>query len=139
MRALSPGINDPFTVMAVLDRLGAALCEVAPRHFPGGAVLRDGRPVLHRQAIDYAELCDVMFHMIRQYAAGSAAVLGRLLETFARVAEVETCPARRAALQRHADLAFASGRTGVQDLAAVSALETRHRTLSSALQAPTRA
>ena len=139
VRALSPGINDPFTAMAVLDRLGAALCEVAPRHFPGGAVLRDGRPVLHRQAIDYAELCDVMFHMIRQYAAGSAAVLGRLLETFARVAEVETCPARRAALQRHADLAFASGRTGVQDLAAVSALETRHRTLSSALQTPTRA
>jgi uncharacterized membrane protein len=35
VRALSPGINDPFTAMAVLDRLGATLCAAACR--PGGA------------------------------------------------------------------------------------------------------
>ena len=30
VRALSPGINDPQTAMSVLDRLGSALCELAP-------------------------------------------------------------------------------------------------------------
>ncbi len=98
VRALSPGINDPFTAMAVLDRLGAALCEVAPRHMPGGAVVRDGRVVMRRRrTTDYDGLCDAMFHMIRQYAAaGSPAVLVRLLEALARGGGRDP-PERRAA------------------------------------------
>ncbi len=129
VRALSPGINDPFTAMAVLDRLGAALCEVAPRHLPGGAVVRDGRVVLRRRrTTDYDGLCDAMFHMIRQYAAaGSPAVLIRLLETLSRAAAVEARPERRAALRRHADLALAAGRAGTRDSDAVLDLEARRR------------
>ncbi len=127
VRALSPGINDPFTAMAVLDRLGAALCEVAPRHLPGDAVLRGGRAVLRRRRpVAYDGLCDAMFHMIRQYAAaGSPAVLIRLLEALARAAAVETRPERRAALRRHADLALAAGRANTGDAAALADLEAR--------------
>ena len=128
VRALSPGINDPFTAMAVLDRLGAALCEMAPRHLPGAAVLRGGRAVLRRRTVDYDGLCDAMFHLVRQYAAaGSPAVLIRLLEALARVAEVETRPGRRAALRRHADLALAAGRAGIRDADAVLDLEARRQ------------
>jgi uncharacterized membrane protein len=129
VRALSPGVNDPFTAMAVLDRLGAALCEVASRHLPGGAVLRDGRAVLRRRRVtDYDGLCDAMFHMIRQNAAaGSPAVLIRLLETLTRAATVETRPERRAALRRHTDLALAAGRAGTRDTAALADMEARHR------------
>jgi uncharacterized membrane protein len=29
VRALSPGINDPFTAIACVDRLGSALCRLA--------------------------------------------------------------------------------------------------------------
>ena len=36
IRALSPGVNDPYTAMIVLDRLGAALCELAALEFPAG-------------------------------------------------------------------------------------------------------
>ena len=134
VRALSPGVNDPFTAMAVLDRLGAALCEVAPRHLPGGAVLRGGRAVLRRRrSMDYDGLCDAMFHMIRQNAAaGSPAVLIRLLETLARAAAVEARPERRAALRRHADLALAAGRAGNRDAAALADLEARRRRVPAA-------
>jgi uncharacterized membrane protein len=34
VRALSPGVNDPFTAIACVDRLGAALCSLAERVFP---------------------------------------------------------------------------------------------------------
>ncbi|MBD0273831.1 MAG: DUF2254 domain-containing protein [Acetobacteraceae bacterium] len=133
VRALSPGVNDPFTAIMVLDRLGAALCEVAPRHFPGSAVLRDGRAVVRRRrVIDYAGLCDAMFHMIRQNATGSPAVLIHLLETLARAATVETRPERRCVLCRHADLALAAGRVGTGDPATLAALEARHRGVQAA-------
>ena len=131
VRALSPGITDSFTAMAGLHRLGTVLCEVARRHLVGAAVLRGGRALLLRRRVtDYDGLCDAMFHMIRQYAAaGSPAVLIRLLETLTRVAAVEARPERRAALRRHADLALAAGRAGTRDTAALADLEARHRDL----------
>ncbi|MGG5823566.1 DUF2254 domain-containing protein [Falsiroseomonas sp. HW251] len=125
VRALSPGINDPFTAITVLDRLGAALCEIAPRHLPSCTVLRGGRVVLYRQVTDYAGLCDTMFQMIRQNASGSPAVLIRLVETVGRVIEVETRTERRAELLRHAELALSAGRHGIQDPADIAAVEAR--------------
>jgi len=122
VRALSTGINDPFTAIAVLDRLGAALCQIARRHLPGGAVVRDGRVVLFHKVTDYAGLTDAMFHMIRQNAAGSPAVLIRMVEMLGRVMAVETREDRRTQLVRHAELALAAGRIGIaapDDLAAL--------------------
>jgi uncharacterized membrane protein len=100
IRGLSPGINDPFTALAVLDRLGAALCACRGRHLPGPAIRRDGRVVLFRRVTDYEGLTDAMFHLIRMNAAASAAVLIRLLEVLAAVLEVERDPGRRAVLLR---------------------------------------
>ena len=132
LRALSPGINDPFTAIAVLDRLGAALCEIAPRHLAGRTIERGGRVVLHRQVTDYAGLCDAMFHMIRQSASGSPAVLIRLLETLGRVMTVETRAERRAELLRHAELTLSAGRIGIKDPADIAALEARRVALPGA-------
>ncbi len=58
VRALSPGINDPHTAMSVLDRLGAALCDAAPRHLATGVSLHDGHAVLVTPAIGYGGLVD---------------------------------------------------------------------------------
>ena len=46
VRALSPGINDPFTCASVVERFGDALCRIAPRFLPTGVFERDGRIVL---------------------------------------------------------------------------------------------
>ena len=106
VRALSPGINDPHTAIGVLDRLGASLCDVAPVWLPTGVTLDNGHAVLVVPSVDYDGLVDGMFHMIRQNAAGSAAVLIRLLEVLTAVASCERDPIRSATLQRHADLAL---------------------------------
>ncbi len=104
VRALSPGINDPHTAMSALDRLGAALCSLVPRHLADGLVMRDGRCVLVVPAVSYDRLTDTMFNMIRQHAAGSAAVLTRMLEVLTAVASCERDPARLCVLRRHAEL-----------------------------------
>lgn len=104
VRALSPGINDPHTAMSVVDRLGMALCQLIPLRLPSGVSLRGGQPVLVTPGIDYDGLLDAMFHMIRQSAKGTPAVLIRILEVLTVVVSCEPDGARAAALQRHADL-----------------------------------
>ncbi|WP_207017828.1 DUF2254 domain-containing protein [Roseococcus suduntuyensis] len=123
LRALSPGINDPFTAVAVLDRLGATLCALVPRRLPASRIERAGRTVLHRRVTDYAGLCDAMFHTIRQSAAGNPAVMIRLVEVLGRVRAVEPRAERRAELDRHVALVLAAGRIALTDPADAAALE----------------
>ncbi|WP_081397135.1 DUF2254 domain-containing protein [Methylorubrum extorquens] len=127
VRALSPGINDPMTAGSVIDHLGDALCRIARRHLPTGAVSREGRVVLVHPVTDYAGLCDAMLHMIRQNAAGSVHVLARLLDVLARVSEVERLTDRVAELIRHADLVIAAARRDVSDPDDLADLEERYR------------
>ena len=134
VRALSPGINDPHTAMSVLDRLGAALCDAVPLHLATGVVLRDGRPVLVRPAVDYDGLLDAMFHLIRQNAAGSAAVLIRMIEVLASVAGCERDPTRLAALQRHADLVLGDAERDVNTPSDMADVKTRHRRFTAVRQ-----
>lgn len=127
VRALSPGINDPNTAMSVLDRLGAALCELVPRHLPHELIERDNRTVLVVPMVDYDGLADAMFHQIRQNAAGSAAVLIRMLEVLTAVAGVERRSERLAVLRRHVDLVLDDGERDVSTPADLDDLKGRHR------------
>lgn len=127
VRALSPGINDPFTAGSVLDHLGDALCRVASRHLQTGTIVRDGHAVVVMPVTDYDGLCDAMFHMIRQNAAGSVHVLARMLDVLTRVAEVERLTNRTAEIARHADLAIAAAKRDVADPDDLGDLEQRHR------------
>lgn len=126
LRALSPSLNDPFTAIAVIDRLGAALCEVASRALPDGCTWRDGRLRLQRPATDYPGLLDAMFHLLRQAAASQPAVLIRLLEVLAEVATIEHDPARRRVLRHHADLARDAAQAGTDDPTALATVAERH-------------
>ena len=132
VRALSPGINDPFTAGSVLERFGDALCRLKPRHLPTGAIARGGRIVLTMPVTDYDGLCDAMFHTIRQNAAGSAYVLIRLVEVLTRVAEVERLTSRRTVLRRHGDLVKAIA-GDIQEEAARADLARRHEVLVAVL------
>jgi uncharacterized membrane protein len=127
VRALSPGINDPHTAMNALDRLGAALCELVPLTLPAGTYARRGRCVLVVPVVDYDGLVDAMFHLIRQNAAGSPAVLIRVLEVLTSVASCERDPLRAEALQRHADLVVADAERDVRTPADLHDVRARHR------------
>lgn len=126
VRALSPGINDPHTAIGVLDHLGAALCDLVPLHLPTGTLMRNGRLALQAPGVDYAGLTDAMFHMIRQNAAGSTAVLIRILEVLAAVMGCEPDPVRRASLRRHAGLVLADAGRSVPNPSDLDDVRRRH-------------
>jgi uncharacterized membrane protein len=109
VRALSPGVNDPFTAIEVLDRFGDVLCELAGRPWQSGVYYDDTRPRLVHRITTYDGLLDAMFTMIRQNAVGSLAVLIRMLEVLTAVVALTGQEDRREALTRHADLVLGAG------------------------------
>ena len=125
VRALSPGINDPHTAIGVLDRLGAALCELASRALLTGVYAIDGDVALVVPAVDYDGLADAMFHMIRQNARGSSAVLIRMVDVLTAVAGCERDRRRVATLSRHVRLIVDDARRDVANPADLADLEAR--------------
>ena len=129
VRALSPGINDPFTAIACVDRLQSALCHLARRDMP--SALRfdpHGRLRLVAPGTSFNGIVDLAFNQIRQSARSNPAVAIRMLDAIANIAgRVQRAP-DAACLQRHVEMIGRGARDAVpeaDDLAAVEARVTR--------------
>jgi uncharacterized membrane protein len=105
IRALSPGINDPFTAIACVDQLGSALCLLAKRKFPSASYFDDlGQLRLKIKPFTYSGMLNASFDQIRQYGASSLAVTIRLLETLLLIAEQTLQSEQRKAIHRQANM-----------------------------------
>ncbi len=134
IRALSPGVNDPFTAMTCVDRLGSALCRLAQRDMPS-PYRHDTQDQLRVIApvITFPDVTDVAFNQIRQYGRTSTAVTLRLLETIAEVAVSAHRPEDRAALLRHAEMIARGAREGLPEEEDRQKVEERFRSANRLL------
>lgn len=106
-RALSPGINDPFTAITCLDRLGALLYRMARRPLPDGRRYDEqGRLRIVTEPISFADLVNSTFGLIRVYGRDHVVVMTRLFDTIARVGAITSDPRRREALALQARLTY---------------------------------
>ncbi len=114
VRALSPGINDPFTAINCIDALGSAVCRVARRGLPG-PLRHDGQGKLRivTPVPTFGGIVDTAFNQIRQYGRDSVPVAIRLLEVFARCAGQMVNDGQRQALLRHAEMVYEDTRGAV--------------------------
>ena len=102
LRALSPSLNDPFTAIAVINRLASALEIVAGRSLPVREHRdADGRLRVVAQATDFEGLTDVAFNQIRQSAGSNAAVLIELARRLSDLLQVAPSDEPRAAITKH--------------------------------------
>ncbi len=109
-RALSPGINDPFTAISCIDHLVLALCDIAQRAFPApGRRDRDSRIRIIDTPPSFRRILDLAFNQIRQYGCSHIAVTLHLLEgikriiPFIRIAEQGDALLRQAAMIDHSN------------------------------------
>lgn len=133
-RALSPGVNDPFTAMTCVDHLGSALCRLAQRDLPS-PYRHDAKGQLRviTPVYTFAAIMDAGFNQIRQYGRTSAAVTIRLLETIAEVARFVYRPEDRAALSRHARMIVRGARDGLPEAEDRQEVEQRFQTVNQML------
>jgi uncharacterized membrane protein len=107
VRALSPGINDPFTAMTCVDRLGQALSRLAMRPIPSSRRYDGGNLRVIAVPDSFPDFVNAAFDQIRQYGHDSFAVTLRLLEVLEIVGGRTKRAEDRAALRRQADLLYA--------------------------------
>lgn len=138
-RALSPGINDPFTAVTCLDWLGAALSRLAHRKIPSPYRYDDqGRLRVIAAGSDFPAMADASFNQLRQYGRESVSVLLRLLNTIAAVAEHARRAEDRASLRRHADKVMEDARATLVNQRDLREVEERHAQALQALAASAR-
>ena len=142
--ALSPGSNDPYTALAGVDRLGAALSLLAHRKTPAANRFHKHHTLrLQMSAVRFADLVNVAFNQIRQYGRGSAAVTMRMLESIAAIAPFAAAEKKCEALERQAQMIHRGSREGLPEAndranvdrrfsRALMALEAGERTRRSA-------
>lgn len=135
VRALSPGINDPFTAIACVDRLGTALCRLARRDMPSPYRFDPhGRLRLVAPGSTFAGIVDTAFNQIRQSARSNPAVAIRMLDAIVQIAgHVQRAP-DAACLQRHAGMIVRAAREAVPEPDDLLAVEARFMAATQALR-----
>ncbi len=135
LRALSPGINDPFTAMTCIDWLGAALGRLAESGMPASE-RRDtaGRLRLLLDPQTFEGVADAALKQIRQAGVCHVAVAIRLLDTLAAVAPRARTRSHAETLRNHADEVLA----GALEAAVIDsdrvALTARHTAARRAIE-----
>lgn len=96
LRALSPGINDPYTAVTCIDKINSVLCGLTKRQFPYKYHFdEDGTLRIVCKALVFNNVATAAVNQIRQQACNNVAVTIRLLEslqtlaTFAQTNEQE--------------------------------------------------
>lgn len=88
-RALSPSMNDPFTAVTCVDRLGAAMAKLMRRRFPSPLRYHQDEHRLRvvAKTATFNGAMDAAFDMIRQSAHDSVGVSIRLLDVLRLLAQ----------------------------------------------------
>jgi uncharacterized membrane protein len=103
VRALSPGINDPFTAVTCIDRLAEALRLLVRRHMPTSHRYDDERVLrLILEQTSFEGICAAAFNQIRQHAGVNVTVLIHLMDAIRLVLVQARTEKQEAVLWRHA-------------------------------------
>jgi uncharacterized membrane protein len=135
LRALSPGVNDPFTAIACVHYLGPALARMAARRTPSRYRYDgSGRPRIIGDVTDFEGITNAALDQIRQAARTNTAVTIALLEALAVVAtSVETAD-DCSVLLRQATMMRSGTHKGLPEPADREAVEQRYQIVVAALE-----
>jgi uncharacterized membrane protein len=134
LRALSPAINDPFTAMAAIDWLGAALARLAAEEWPSRYRYDEtGRLRVVADVSTFGGVTHTIFSRIRHYGGSSPVVVNRLLEAVAAFGPHIRVAADRDLVSDETAAVMAMGRSLIASEADLAELERRYRRAVEAL------
>jgi uncharacterized membrane protein len=115
-RALSPGVNDPFTAITCIDNLTAAMTHLAQAKFPSKYRFdKEGRLRIIADVLDFEGVMDAAFNQIRQFSGGSTAVIIRLMEALTIIFKFTKKESHKKAVQKHAEMVLNKGKLSIKE------------------------
>ena len=134
-RALSPGINDPRTAIACIDRLGETIALCLHRSAPAQRCRDDeGKVRVIRRPLRFNELVAASFDMIRHSGKDWPDVQVRLLETLSDLARRTDHDDRRHPLKAQAMAVCRAARAADYDLRDRQRVQRAYRDFRQALR-----
>jgi len=115
-RALSPGINDPYTAIACIDHLTSTMCYLAQVKFPSEYWVDDHNELrVIADIVNFEGVLDASFNQIRQFSEGSPAVIIRLMEVLLTIHEFATQETYKKAVTKHAMMTLHIGKESITE------------------------
>ncbi|HXK33212.1 MAG TPA: DUF2254 domain-containing protein [Dehalococcoidia bacterium] len=128
VRALSPSVNDPFTAIACVDRLGSSIAGFMRGDCPSASHYdAEGRVrVITTSHVTFRGMMDAAFNQIRQNAGSHVSVWVRLLETIGRLGLHARTSEHRGVLAHHAEIMVRGARASIREPNDLRDLEDRY-------------
>ncbi len=113
IRAMSPAINDPFTAMNCIDHFSAGLVLFIEKEPPQPAIYdSNGQLRMVYEPIDFNELLNAAFDMLRHASCDNAFVLLRMLDAFEEIGQKTQNVEQRQELVRQVKMVQAESNVG---------------------------
>lgn len=115
-RALSPGVNDPFTAIACIDNLTSTMCYLAEAKFPSKYRFdKDNHLRIVTDALNFEGVLDAAFNQIRQFSKDSPAVIIRLMEALTTIHKFTKKEGHQKAVLKHAEMVLRLGKENLSE------------------------
>ncbi len=106
VRALSPGVNDPYTAMIAVDHISGALGKLANRKMGDQYHLRQGTLRLVDPRLKFRDALRNAFDPIRQAGRGDVQLMTHLLRALIDIQAVAQTTAHRALLHQYINVLY---------------------------------
>ncbi len=105
IRALSPGINDPYTALACIDQLTSGTIELVKRSITEGYYYdTSGKLRLITKPLTFTDIMETMYKDIRRNSSTNATINIKLLESISKTAPHTQTKEQRMILREQADI-----------------------------------
>ena len=135
LRALSPGINDPFTAINAIDRMASGLVELCQRKAQREVITdKEGIPRLLTNPISRENIIDSAFSPLRNHAIDHIPVCRRLIEMAGAIAALTPEQHLREALMGQARLMRDTVAASNKPRHDIAHLEAKYQTMMEHLE-----
>ncbi|SDD59503.1 Uncharacterized membrane protein [Algoriphagus faecimaris] len=125
-RALSPGVNDPYTAISCIDNLSSTLSYLADVKFPSQYRFdQDQNLRIIADTLDFEGVMDAAFNQIRQFSIGSPAVIIRLMEALITIHFFAKRKPQQEVIVKHAEMILRMSRETIKEKNDLNDLEER--------------